>query len=131
MLGLGFIGWFWSSPSWNGALICYGHAVLQLLGGSSTVRTGAFSRRSKKAEAQQLALKINVRRNPAALWLAADRFCGRSNSNKRDAECCSLPALALCGIAAFLILVPFFKLHVLNKICLSLSIAGCFLFWII
>lgn len=77
MLGLRFIGWFWSSPSWNGALICHGHAVLQLLGGSSTVRTGAFSRRSKKAEAQQLALKINVRRNPAALRLAADCFYGR------------------------------------------------------
>lgn len=44
-----------------------------------------FSRRAKKAGAQQLALKINVRRNPAALWLAADCFCGRSNSNKRDA----------------------------------------------
>ena len=102
MLGLGFIGWFWSSPSWNGTLICYRHVVLQLLGGSSTERTGAFSRRSKKAEAQQLALQINVRRNPAALWLAADCFCGRSNSNKRDAECCSLPALALSGIAAFL-----------------------------
>jgi len=74
MLGLGFIGWFWSSPSWNGALICYGHAVLQLLGGSSTIRTGAFSRRAKKAGAQQLALKINVRRNPAALRLAAGLF---------------------------------------------------------
>ena len=102
MLGLGFIGWFWSSPSWNEAPICYVHAVLQLLGGSSTVRTGAFSRRAKKAGAQQLVLKINVRRNPAALWLAADCCCGRSNANKRDAVYCSLPALALSGIAAFL-----------------------------
>jgi hypothetical protein len=33
-----------------------------------------FSRRAKKAGAQQLALKINIRRNPAALWLAAGLF---------------------------------------------------------
>ena len=97
-------------------LFYYGHAVLQLLGGSSTIRTGAFSRRAKKAGAQQLALKINVRRNPAALWLAADCCCGRSNSNKLDADCCSLPALALSGIVAFLFQCPYFKLHVLDKI---------------
>ena len=113
MLGLRFIGWFWSSPSWNGALICHGHAVLQLLGGSSTVRTGAFSRRSKKAEAQQLALKIYDSRNPAALRLAAGKLCGTYNSNTNDADYCSLPALAMRGIAAFLFLVPFFYLLVL------------------
>jgi hypothetical protein len=106
MLGLGFIGWFWSSPSWNGALICYGHAVLQLLGGSSTERTGAFSRRSKKAEAQQLALKINVRRNPAALWLAADCFYGRKifqypKAMMRMMCSASLSAVWDCGVPYF------------------------------
>ena len=47
-------------PSWNGAVICYGPAVCQLLGGSRTIKSGAFPRRAKKAEAQQLALK-NIR----------------------------------------------------------------------
>lgn len=37
-------------PSWNGALICYGHAVLQLLGGSSTVWTGVFHAEPKRLE---------------------------------------------------------------------------------
>ena len=37
-------------PSWNGALICYGHAVLQLLGGSSTIRTGVFHAEPKRLE---------------------------------------------------------------------------------
>jgi len=102
MVGLGFISWFFHLPPRNGAGCCYGPAVHQLLGGSSTTKSGAFSRRAKKAGAQQLALKIYVSRNPAALWLAADDLCGTYISNAHDADYCLLPALAMCGIAAFL-----------------------------
>ena len=89
-------------PPWNGALICYGLAVHQLLGGSSTTKSGAFSRRAKKAGAQQLALKFNASRNPAALRLAVDDWCRSYISNTNDADYCSLPALGMRGIAAFL-----------------------------
>lgn len=102
MVGLGFISWFFQLPPRNEAGICYGPAVHQLLGGSSTTKSGAFSRRAKKAGAQQLALKIYVSRNPAALRLAADKLCGTYNTNTNDADYCSLPALAMRGIAAFL-----------------------------
>ena len=113
MVGLGFISWFFQLPPRNGAGICYGPAVHQLLGGSSTTKSGAFSRRAKKAGAQQLALKIYDSRNPAALRVAAGKLCGTYNSNTNDADYCSLPALAMRGIAAFLFLVPFFYLLVL------------------
>jgi hypothetical protein len=58
---------------------------------------------AKKGEAPLLALKSCVRRNPAALWLAADSFNGVINSTELSLENCSLPALAMSGIAAFLI----------------------------
>ena len=102
MVGLGFISWFFQLPPRNGAGICYGPAVHQLLGGSSTTKSGAFSRRAKKAGAQQLALKNYVSHNPAALRLAAGKLCGTYNTNTNDADYCSLPALAMRGIAAFL-----------------------------
>jgi hypothetical protein len=64
--------------------------------------SGAFSRRAKKAGAQQLALKINDSSNPAALRLASDKLCGTYIANTNDAVYRSLQALAMRGIAAFL-----------------------------
>jgi hypothetical protein len=60
---------------WNVAIISYVHALLSCW--AEATQLGSAVRRAKKAEAQQLHLKYKISRNPATLWLVAEKKNGK------------------------------------------------------
>ena len=88
---------------WNVAIISYVHALHSCW--AEATQLGPAVRRAKKAEAQQLHFKYYISRNPTTLRLVAEKLNGKGKFviwKKGDAKRVAVPALAVCGIAAFL-----------------------------